>query len=101
MAAFAMWPALKAYYGSAPRALWALFRQEIYLWRHSVNGRFCIWFSDRMGWTKLYHFPESPGWREHWRRHGKKCSGSPNCQNDNCIEDSQPRWFRWLAEIGQ
>jgi hypothetical protein len=92
-----MWCCLKAYYGNAPRALWAVARHDFYLWRHGIWNSCLIWLTDWMGWTKLYHFPACPGWKEHWMRHGRKCSGSPNCQNMHCIEDSLPRWFKWIT----
>jgi hypothetical protein len=59
--------------------------------------RVCIWISDRAGWTKLYHIPTTDELLEHWQRHGRKCSGSPNCDNWNCISDSLPKWFKRLT----
>ena len=63
--------------------------------------RTLMWVCDRVGWTKLYHMPETDTMRAFTMRHGRKCSGSPNCDNMNCIGDSVPRWFKWLTRWGK
>jgi hypothetical protein len=88
---------LESYYGGPWRMVWALFRLTFSNIIHTWTGRLRIWVCDRMGWTKIYFVPETDYMRAHWRRHGRKCSGSPNCDNINCIQDSVPGWYRWLT----
>ena len=87
---------LKDYYGSdfkvAMRILWEWF----YLGSHSLYWSVLIWISDRVGWTKLRHIPDNPVTVEHWERHGYKCDHL-NCQDDQCIDKSLPRWFKWVT----
>lgn len=84
------------YYGSYAKAGLALLRKAFYLWWNDKLTHCFLWISDSMGWTKVYDIPETPEYVAHQQRHGRKCSGSPNCQNDQCIDDSLPKWFRWL-----
>ena len=88
---------VQAYHGGEWRTVWALFRQAWYLTWHGWLGTLKIKVCDWVGWTKLYDIPETESYRAHTERHGRKCSGSPNCNNMHCIEDSVPKWFRWLT----
>jgi hypothetical protein len=88
------WWCIRSYYGSSPRALWFLLREDFWIWSRSIWHRFLIVITDRVGWTKIYHYPQTDTMVEHWQRHGYKCHGSPNCENMDCIEDSIPRWFK-------
>lgn len=83
-----------AYYGSRRRALWVMAREDFWLWRRQVVGRSIMWFCDFVGWTKVYDVPETPLMRAHKQRHGRHCSGSPNCNNMNCVDEGCPKWFR-------
>jgi len=88
--------ALYTYHGGRMRAGWRILKaalQEEWLERKS---RLACWITDRVGWSKIYDIPETVDYIAHKERHGRKCSGSPNCSNMNCIPDSCPRWFRWL-----
>lgn len=97
MASFQLRYTLEAYYGGRWRMIRALIWEGIYLGWHSFNTTWKLWITDRMGWTKLYDLPGSTKKMPMRMRHGRKCSGSPNCNNMNCIEDSLPRWFKWLT----
>lgn len=88
--------ALKAYYGGPVKMSLAVISESFHMWRMDINGRFCMWFCDKMGWTKLYEMPETATHHKYWQRHGRNCSGSPNCNNMNCIDEGMPSWFRWL-----
>lgn len=88
---------VEAYYGGRFRAVWAMFKEAVYLWRHEKHHMLLIWISDKVGWTKLYHMPETLTHHEYWHRHGYKCSGSPNCSDMKCIDKSVPKWFRVLS----
>lgn len=88
---------LHYYYGSKWRMVWHLFRAALHQSIHSGYNRCLIKICDWMGWTKVYHIPETPEFRAHYQRHGRKCSGSPNCNNMRCIDESIPKWFRWLT----
>lgn len=87
----------ECYYGGRWATVWALFRKAIYYSWHERVGGLRIWICDRAGWTKIYEVPETATHYGHRQRHGRKCSGSPNCNNMNCIEESVPRWFRWIT----
>src|SRR6266404_2356191 len=97
IAAFECKMVLNAYYGGQLRTSLALFREWFYLWRHDIFNSAVIWICDRVGWTRLYDVPETETMKPYRMRHGRNCSGSPNCQNMNCIDDSIPKWFRWLT----
>lgn len=98
MMAFQMKVCLEKYYGGRWQLILALIKEGWYLtWRGWLSS-FIWWFSDRMGWTKVYSYPQTERMHAHQRRHGCKCSGSPNCKNDNCIDDSLPKWFRKLTD---
>lgn len=87
---------VESYYGGKWGAARELFKQALH---QSISERwlgFLIWFSDRMGWTKLYDMPETTTHHGYQMRHGRKCHGSPNCAHD-CISESQPKWFRRLC----
>jgi hypothetical protein len=56
-----------------------------------------MWICDRMGWTRLYWISDTYEIPGHHERHGRKCSGSPNCNNPFCISEGVPRWFRRLT----
>lgn len=90
--------ALHAYYGSRWQMVRALARKALVLWWDGKVGGCLMWISDTVGWTKVYHVPETKDYVDHYRRHGRKCSGSPNCQNMDCINDSLPKWFRRILE---
>src|SRR5437762_2805417 len=81
--------ALWAYYGNRRRACMAIISQFVWSWWNESLSHFRMSICDRMKWTIVY--PETG------ERHGKKCSGSPNCANCNCIPDSVPRWFKVLT----
>ena len=89
--------AVEAYYGgywaTARHALW----KAVYMTWGDLSSTLRIRICDRMGWTKLYYYSETEKMIGHWQRHGRKCSGSPNCNNMSCIQDSVPRWFKWLT----
>lgn len=89
--------AIRAYHGGAFPAWWAMTWHFAYLGFASMAGASEVWLWDKMGWTKLYHSPGTKTHREYWHRHGWKCSGSPNCNNLDCIEDSLPGWYRFLT----
>jgi hypothetical protein len=89
--------AIEAYYGGYWGAARNALRKAIYITWGNWTSRIRIGICDRMGWTKLYYYNETDTMLGHWQRHGRKCSGSPNCNNMNCINDSVPRWFKWLT----
>ncbi len=89
---------LHAYYGGPLRAGWYLLRYGITLKLNSWYWRFVWWISDKIGWTKISHVPETEDYMEHWRRHGRKCSASPNCSGD-CIGVAVPRWYKRITKI--
>lgn len=98
MKAFQFKAALDNYYGGRWATIVALIKEAWYLtWRGWVVSAM-VWFSDRMGWTKLYFYHETEKSHAHHCRHGSKCSGSPNCANEHCIEDSWPKWFKKLHD---
>lgn len=90
--------AISAFYGGRWRALYWWTREELFLLRCDITARIIIGFCDLMGWTKLYDLPGSTKEMPVKMRHGRKCFGSPNCENMNCIEDSLPRWFKQLTK---
>jgi hypothetical protein len=92
---------LNAYYGGPWRVIWALVKEQWWQTRIALVTRARIRFCDWMGWTKVYYYPETERMVAHYRRHGSKCSGSPNCGNDSCIEDSVPRWYQKLTRWDQ
>lgn len=87
----------QAYYGSQLKAgrhlLWAGIKDLIFSKACKLRIKVCDW----MGWTKVYHYHETELMRAHSQRHGRKCSGSPNCQNDRCIDDSVPKWYKKIT----
>ena len=87
---------LSAYYGGEFRVAIRLLRDWAWLGSHSVYWSVLIWISDRVGWTVLRHIPDNPVTREHWERHGGKCDHL-NCQDDQCIKKSLPKWFKWIT----
>jgi len=87
----------RAYFGGQWRTVWELFKEALHDTIESWGNRLRIKICDWMGWTKLYYFAETASMLGHWQRHGFKCSGSPNCFNDQCITDSVPKWFRWIT----
>lgn len=90
--------ALHAYYGGPWKMLYWLFREQFFLWRNDMYGAVIIAICDFMGWTKLYNLPGSTPERPMMMRHGRKCSGSPNCNDMDCIERSLPRWFFFITK---
>lgn len=92
------WRGCKAYYGGAIRALWKLGTEELgSWWRLQVVITIWIWISDTAGWTKVYHYQATDEMIAHSERHGRKCSGSPNCDDPDCISRSLPGWFKKLT----
>lgn len=91
------WSGVRAYYGSSRRALSALARYEFWKWWHHVIGRIHLIITDGVGWTKVYFYPETDTMPAYHLRHGWKCSGSPNCDDLDCISRSIPRWFKRLT----
>lgn len=89
--------ALSYYHGGRGRLALALLREWFVLARSHYCCAITMFVCDRMGWTKVYHYPETDSMIAHSQRHGRKCSGSPNCSNANCIDDSVPRWFKILS----
>ncbi len=88
---------LEAYYGGTWGAARAALWKAIYLGWGNVSSRTRMWICDRMGWTKIYWVPPTAEMRGYHHRHGRNCSGSPNCNNMDCIRESIPKWFRWLT----
>lgn len=88
---------LEAYYGGKWREVWALAREAANYDSNALITSARIKICDWAGWTKLYYYPETETMVGHWQRHGRKCSGSPNCNNHHCIDDSIPGWFKWLT----
>lgn len=86
-----------AYYGGPWHAIWNLIRMQLFLGYHGVRGSLIWRFCDLVGWTKVVHHPGNANALEHWRRHGKQCSGSPNCHDMDCSDRSIPRWFKKLV----
>jgi hypothetical protein len=90
--------ALEAYYGGPFRSCWEQFKQVVWLdlqgKRHSTG----IWISDKLGWTKICHVPETKDYRAHSLRHGGRCHGSPNCSQE-CIGQAIPKWFKTVFGI--
>ena len=66
---------------------------SLFMFFNRCKIQFCDW----MGWTRVYDYPETKSMIAHSERHGRKCSGSPNCSNMNCINDSIPKWFKVLT----
>lgn len=91
------WAVCRYYYGGSVRAAFRLLYLSFYLWANSLWHGFLLWVTDRMGWTKLYDHPESTPDNPFRIRHGRYCSGSPNCNNWECIAQGIPKWFRWLT----
>lgn len=89
---------LQAYYGGRLAAAWFFIKSAFHIWKDTRISRALMWFSDLMGWTKVYDIPETPDYAAHQQRHGRFCSGSPNCNNDRCIEQSCPNWFRKILD---
>lgn len=103
-----MLAALKAYYGSIPRMFYCITVNGFRDWKIMARLRFLIWLSDFMGWTRLIHCPQDDQFIAHDERHGRQCDG--NCGRslkskmtddeklleEDCIERSQPKWFRKL-----
>ncbi len=91
------WLIVEAYYGGkwpAVRAMaWAATRLSVWSFFNHLRIRTC----DMMGWTKLYDMPAAPNMKSYQMRHGRRCSGSPNCNNHLCIEESVPGWFKWIT----
>ncbi len=91
------WCLVKAYYGSTSRALWTLGKNALHLWAWGWYGSILIKISDRAGWTKMYHYNETEEMFAHDERHGRLCSGSPNCADMDCISRSIPKWFKRIT----
>lgn len=91
------WHAIELYYGGPLRAIWAMAANEFHLWAWGKFHSFTLWICDSVGWTKIYHYPETDGMWSHDERHGWKCSGSPNCGDTDCISRSIPAWFKRLT----
>jgi hypothetical protein len=89
---------LEAYYGGPRRMVVALLKQALWVWWDGLVSRALLWISDGMGWTKVYEVPETKDYVAHQRRHGRQCSGSPNCRNLNCVLDGMPGWYRKIME---
>lgn len=93
-----LWRGCRAYYGGSIRALWKLGAEDLKSWwRMRVVISTWIWISDLVGWTKVYHYHETEEMLAHQERHGYKCSGSPNCNDPDCISRSLPPWFKKLT----
>ena len=88
---------LESYHGGKWRVIRYLFREWLYLRSNSVLWNARLWISDAVGWTKIYDVPETADCIAHQQRHGRKCSGSPNCDDLHCIDRSIPKWFRRLT----
>ena len=88
---------VESYYGSKWAMVWALFKETLWLLCWSAWGHLRIRFCDFMGWTKLYDVPATSRMHGYQMRHGRRCSGSPNCNNHRCIEESVPGWYRWIT----
>lgn len=88
---------MESYYGGRWRFAWRLLYEAAYITFHDIIACVRIKICDWMGWTKLYYYPQTDEMLGHWQRHGRKCSGSPNCANMNCIEEGVPKWFRWIT----
>lgn len=86
-----------AYYGGPWHTIWSLTRKQLFLDYHGVKGSLIWGFCDLVGWTKVVHHPGNDLAIDHWRRHGKQCSGSPNCHDLDCVERSIPNWFKKLV----
>lgn len=94
--AMTCWMALKAYYGGSCRALWELAKWDWMMYRGYIWSIITMWCSDKLGYTKVYTYPATSEMREMRVRHGIKCHASPNCEDIECINNSLPRWFKWL-----
>ncbi len=88
---------LHGYYGGSWRMIWALIGKQLVLDYHALKTRAVMALSDGMGWTKLHHYPESADFVAHAQRHGRQCSGSPNCADNECIDRALPRWLKWIT----
>ncbi|MDE2096149.1 MAG: hypothetical protein KGL39_02815 [Patescibacteria group bacterium] len=88
---------LEAYHGGPVRAGLAFIRKGVAEAVRDARWSILLKITDSVGWTKLHHMPETETHHEYWHRHGRKCHGSPNCNDFNCIEKSLPRWFKWLT----
>lgn len=86
-----------AYYGGPWRTICHLIRMQAFLGYHGLRASLIWNFCDFVGWTKVVHNPENEFTIEHWRRHGKQCSGSPNCQDHDCCTRSIPKWYKRLT----
>lgn len=84
--------ALIAYYGSGLRAAFSMIWDWVYLQTHDRYWRIVLWFTDKVGWTKLRPIPGTL----YVERHGGKCEYH-NCQDMDCIEKSLPPWFRKIS----
>ena len=85
---------LVSYYGGWFRTGLSFMRDGLRLWASGKWTALLLLITDGVGWTKLYEVPETATHIAHWQRHGRFCSGSPNCNNMDCINEGVPRWFR-------
>jgi hypothetical protein len=85
---------VEAYYGGRWRTVRALAREAAWFTWNDVVGATILWVCDTVGWTIIHHIPETADYRAHTERHGRRCSGSPNCNDVRCIKRSLPKWFR-------
>jgi hypothetical protein len=91
------WLAISCYHGGCWKALFFIARHEIHSAIVLRWHTFLIWICDRAGWSKIYEYPETETMLAHLQRHGRKCSGSPNCSDMDCIGRSIPRWFKVIT----
>lgn len=89
--------ALATYHGNTLRVCWFMFKDWLLFTLDMKINVVAMWISDRVGWTKVYDVPETETMRSYKMRHGYKCHGSPNCNNDHCISDCLPKWFKWIT----
>lgn len=81
---------LSAYYGGDIRAGIKLIQGGIQCRVQMAYWELLMWFSDRMGWTKLVRLAPDVKFSI---RHAGSCD-KLNCQDVNCCERDMPQWFR-------
>lgn len=86
-----------AYHGGRLRTAVHLVREALCFGWRDLKWKLVLRTTDAVGWTKMYHFPETASVYEHWMRHGRQCSGSPNCQDHDCVKRGVPAWFRFAV----
>lgn len=91
------WSGVRACYGTNRKALVSIARYSLRRSWNCALTRAVLIVTDGIGWTKVYFYPETDAMPAYHRRHGWRCSGSPNCDDEDCINRAIPPWFKRLT----